>query len=53
MLIKTGDGKILDIIKENDDRFDDNKIKKALRIAKNIIEDGNKTDSTIEVENNK
>lgn len=50
MLIKTGDGKILDVIKDNDDKLDDDKTRKALRVAKNLVEDGNKTESTVEAE---
>lgn len=50
MLIKRGDGKILDVIKESDERLDDDKTRKALQVAKNIVEDGNKTESTIEAE---
>ncbi len=51
MLIKTGDGKILDVIKDGaDDRLDDIKTKKALRTAKNLVEDGNKKESTVEAE---
>jgi len=50
MLVKRGDGKILDVIKESDERLDDNKARKALQVAKNIAEDGNKIDSTIEAE---
>lgn len=41
MLIKQGDGKILDIIKESDERINDDKTKKALQEAKNLLEDGN------------
>lgn len=42
MLVKRGDGKILDVIKEGDERVDDDKAKKALQAAKNLVEDGNK-----------
>lgn len=50
MLVKRGDGKILDVIKEGDERLDDDKARKALSAAKNSVEDGNKTDSTVEAE---
>ena len=53
MLVKRGDGTILNIIKEADERADDDKAKKALRAAKNLVEDGNKTDSTVEAEKSK
>lgn len=50
MLVKRGDGAILDVIKEADERADDDKARKALQAAKNLVEDGNKTDSTVEAE---
>lgn len=49
MLIKQGDGKIINIIKGEDELLDD-QTRKALLAAKNLVEDGNKTDSTIEAE---
>jgi hypothetical protein len=52
MLIKQGDGKIINIIKENDEAIHD-KAKKALEKAKNFFDkDGNKIDSTIDAEKN-
>ncbi len=50
MLVKRGDGTILNVIKESDEKIDDDKARKALQAAKNLVEDGNKTDSTIEAE---
>lgn len=50
MLVKIGDGKILDVIKAEDERLNDDKTRKALQAAKNLIEDGNKTESTVEAE---
>lgn len=50
MLVKRGDGKILNIIKEGDEKHDDDKIRKILSVAKNIAEDSNKIASTIEAE---
>lgn len=48
MLIKKGDGKILDVIKEEDVRVDDTKAHQALAKAKQGSSEnsGNKTEST-------
>ncbi len=50
MLVKRGNGMILDVIKEEDETVDDDKARKALQAAKNLVEDGNKTDSSVEAE---
>lgn len=55
MLIKRGDGKIIDIIKDVDETFNetlDEKTKKALQDVKNIAKDGNKIDCIVEAEKN-
>lgn len=52
MLIKRGYGEILSVIKSEDVNVDDEKTKKALKAAKNLVEDGNKTDSKSEAEKN-
>lgn len=52
MFIKRGRGEILDVIAEENETADDEKVRKALKAAKNLVEDGNKTDSKSEAEKN-
>lgn len=52
MLIKRGYGEILNVIKSEDADVDDEKTKKAFKEAKNLVGDGNKTDSKSEAEKN-
>lgn len=58
MLIKTGDGKILDLVDSNDESLDDAKTRVALDEAtsaaqkseENLSKNGNKTDSTMQAD---
>lgn len=55
MIVKTGDGKILGVVKDEDEHVDDQKTRKALdkitSESENFSRNGNNTESTTEAEN--
>ena len=55
MLIKTGDGKIIGVVKSDDDSVDDKKTRKALDSvlldSENLKKNSNNSESTSEADN--